>query len=100
MFEKFFRMHDRTIVTKQNKKKKALLLSVCRDRHAWFRNSGFFWGNEKQTIPGKPGNAGGGKGPWFKADVRSGNSQEIGRAPINSGNDWAAADGVACQSEE
>ena len=26
----------------------------------------------------KPGNAGGAKGPWFKVNVRSGNSREIG----------------------
>jgi len=30
------------------------------------------------VVPRMPGNAGGGKDPWFKANVRSGESQEIG----------------------
>ncbi len=33
---------------------------------------------ERSVVPLKPGNAGGGKGPWFKDNVRSGESREIG----------------------
>ena len=33
---------------------------------------------ERPVVPGKPGNAGGGKGPWFKIDARRSEGQEIG----------------------
>ena len=33
---------------------------------------------EGPVVLVKPGNAGGGKGPWFKDDVRSSGGQEIG----------------------
>lgn len=39
--------------------------------------------SERLIVPGKPGNAGGGKGPWFKTDARSGEDVEIGQ-PSNS----------------
>src|SRR5689334_8176934 len=32
---------------------------------------------DRSVVPGKPGNAGGGKGPGFKANGRSNQSQEI-----------------------
>jgi len=34
--------------------------------------------SERSIVPRKPGNAGGGKGPWFKGNERSGDSREIG----------------------
>jgi RNA-directed DNA polymerase len=34
--------------------------------------------SERSIVPTKPVNAGGGKGPWFKVNVRSGDSREIG----------------------
>jgi RNA-directed DNA polymerase len=34
--------------------------------------------SERSIVPWKPVNAGGGKGPWFKVNVRSGESREIG----------------------
>jgi RNA-directed DNA polymerase len=34
--------------------------------------------SERPIVPLKPDNAGGGKGPWFKVNVRRGNSREIG----------------------
>jgi len=34
--------------------------------------------SEGSIVPTKPGNAGRGKGPWFKVNVRSGDSREIG----------------------
>ena len=40
---------------------------------------------ERPAIPRRPGNAGGGKGPWFKVNARSGESLEIGDEPTNSG---------------
>jgi len=39
---------------------------------------------ERPVVPGISGNAEGGKGPWFKISVRSGESLEIGDEPINS----------------
>jgi hypothetical protein len=40
---------------------------------------------ERPVVPGKPGNAGGGKGPWFKADAESNEVCEIGGTLGNSG---------------
>jgi hypothetical protein len=40
---------------------------------------------EGPVVLAKPGNAGGGKGPWFKVSAGSGESQEIGDEPTNSG---------------
>jgi RNA-directed DNA polymerase len=34
--------------------------------------------SERSIVPRNPVNAGGGKGPWFKVNVRSGDSREIG----------------------
>ena len=34
--------------------------------------------SERSIVPTKPANTGGGKGPWFKANARSGDSREIG----------------------
>ena len=39
---------------------------------------------ERLAVPLKPGNAGGGKGPQFKADVESGEVLEIGATLANS----------------
>ena len=36
------------------------------------------------VVPSKPGNAGGGKGPQFKADVESGEVLELGATLANS----------------
>ena len=41
---------------------------------------------EGLVVPPKPGNAGGGKGPQFKVNVRSGDSPEIGDEPSTSRN--------------
>jgi hypothetical protein len=46
----------------------------------------------------KPGNAGGGKGPWFKTDAASSEGLEIGQ-PIHSDQGSETADGVARESE-
>ena len=53
---------------------------------------------ERPVVPGKPGNAGGGKGPQFKANATRGEGQEIGK-PINSETRPETADGVARESE-
>lgn len=34
--------------------------------------------SERPTVPEKPGNAGGGKGPWFKGSARRSKGEEIG----------------------
>ncbi len=39
---------------------------------------------EKPVVLRKPGNAGGGKGPWFKAGAGSGEAREIGATLLNS----------------
>ena len=39
---------------------------------------------ERSAVPRSPGNAGGGKGPQFKADVESGEVLEIGATLANS----------------
>jgi hypothetical protein len=38
---------------------------------------------ERPIVPSMPGNAGGGKGPWFKADATRSKGREIGQ-PSNS----------------
>jgi len=53
---------------------------------------------ERLVVPGKPGNAGGGKGPQFKINATSGKGQEIGQ-PINSNKSSETADGVTRKSE-
>jgi hypothetical protein len=40
--------------------------------------------SDEAIVPMKPGNSGGGKGLWFKVNVRSDESREIGDEPINS----------------
>ena len=40
--------------------------------------AGRFGVAERPVVPGKPGNAGGGKGPQFKVGTESGKVQEIG----------------------
>ena len=53
---------------------------------------------ERPVVPGKPGNAGGGKGPQFKANATRGEGQGIGK-PINSEKRPETADDVARESE-
>src|SRR5262249_55202535 len=55
---------------------------------------------ERPVVPPKPGNAGGGKGPQFQVNGRSGDSREIGLEPTTSPEGWQAAGDVARQSEE
>ena len=60
--------------------------------------AGRFGVAERLAVPLKPGNASGGKGPWFKTNARSGEGPGIGK-PSNSENCSKAADGVARESE-
>ena len=55
---------------------------------------------ERPVVPPTPGNAGRGKGPWFKVNVRSGRWPGDWREPITSTKGWEAPGGVAHQSEE
>ncbi len=41
---------------------------------------------ERPVLLRRPGNAGGGKGPWFKTGTESGEAREIGATLANSGN--------------
>ena len=45
---------------------------------------GLFGVAERLVVPVKPGNSGGGKGPWFKDNAGSGESREIGDEPDTS----------------
>ena len=53
---------------------------------------------ERPVVLRTPGNAGGGKGPWFKASVRRSEEREMGQ-PSNSAECSEATDGATCQSE-
>src|SRR6202034_3789357 len=55
---------------------------------------------ERSVVPAKPGNAGGGKGPWFKVSVRRDRHPGDWREPNTSSYGWEVRDGVAHQSEE
>src|SRR5262249_24828535 len=55
---------------------------------------------ERPVVPTKPGNAGRGKGPWFKVNVRRGRQPGDWREPNTSIQGWEAPGGVAHQSEE
>src|SRR5580658_1299282 len=55
---------------------------------------------ERSVVPAKPGNAGGGKGPWFKVSVKRDRHPGDWHEPITSNNGWEVTDGVAHQSEE
>ena len=39
---------------------------------------------ERPVVLRRPGNAGGGKGPWFKAGAGSSEAREIGATLVNS----------------
>src|SRR5207302_787124 len=54
---------------------------------------------ERPIVPMKPGNAGGGKGPWFKTNAASSEGPEIGE-PSNSATCSETADGVTRESED
>ena len=43
---------------------------------------------ERPVLPKKPGNAGGGKGPWFKSDVQRSQGEEIGVSLITPQSVW------------
>ena len=53
---------------------------------------------ERPVVLMRPGNAGRGKGPWFKIDARSSEDVEIGQ-PINSDQCSESTDGVTRKSE-
>jgi hypothetical protein len=54
---------------------------------------------ERLVLPMKPGNAGRGKGPWFRTDATRSEGAEIGQ-PSNSGKCSETADGVTRESED
>jgi hypothetical protein len=61
---------------------------AARDRQPEAREgqAGPFGVTERLVVPSKPGNAGGGKGPQFKVNVRSSDRPEIGDEPSTSRN--------------
>ena len=54
---------------------------------------------ERPVVPLKPGNASGGKGPWFRTDAIRSEGVEIGQSS-NSGKCSEIADGVTRESED
>jgi hypothetical protein len=44
--------------------------------------------SERPILPKKPGNAGGGKGPWFKGNARRSKGKEIGVSLITPESVW------------
>jgi len=54
---------------------------------------------ETPVVPSKPGNAGGGKGRWYKTGVECNEDVEIGDEPGASGKSSEVTDGAARQSE-
>jgi hypothetical protein len=44
--------------------------------------------SERPILPKKPGNAGGGKGPWFKSNARRSKGKEIGVSLITPESVW------------
>src|ERR1039458_3040603 len=65
-------------------------------REGW---SGRLGVTERLVLPMKPGNAGGGKEPWFRTDAIRSEGAEIGQ-PSNSGKCSETADGVTRESED
>ena len=60
-------------------------LMIDADQHA--TREGCAWSageSERLIVPSKPGNAGGGKGPWFKRSVESRDRKGIGDEPTAS----------------
>jgi hypothetical protein len=55
--------------------------------------------SERPILPKKPGNAGGGKGPWCKSNARRSKGKEIG-VSLTTPECLAASGGMACPSEE
>ncbi len=49
---------------------------------------GLGWKSERPILPKKPGNAGGGKGPWFKSNARRSKGKEIGVSLITPESVW------------
>src|SRR5437016_7785890 len=56
--------------------------------------------SERSIVPLKPGNAGGGKGPWFKEQRPKWRQPGDWCEPSTSTQGWEATADVACQSEE
>ena len=44
--------------------------------------------SERPILPKKPGNAGGGKGPWFKSDAQRSEGEEIGASLTTPKSVW------------
>ena len=55
---------------------------ICEDR------AGLDGKLERLILPEKPGNAGGGKGPWFKSNARRSKGKEIGVSLITPESVW------------
>ena len=55
---------------------------------------------ERLVVPLKPGNAGGGKGSWFKADVEKSESRKIGVSLSTPLSDSAVTDRTLLASED
>ena len=55
---------------------------------------------ERPAVPRMSGNAGGGKGPWFKTGTESGKAREIGATLGNSVNVWELQQALHTEAKE
>jgi len=89
-----------TACTQGKRRQHGKPLIVVRDDQPETREgcSGRFGVAERPVVPEKPGNAGGGKGPWFKTDAGRRKEQEIGQ-PIKLQVCSETTEGVTRESE-
>ena len=55
--------------------------------------------SERPILPKKPGNAGGGKGPWFKSNARRSKGKEIGVSLITPESVWQLQEALQAKAK-
>ena len=55
--------------------------------------------SERPVLPEKPGNAGGGKGPWFKSNARRSKGKEIGMSLITPESVWQLQEALQAKAK-
>jgi len=55
--------------------------------------------SERPIVPKKPGNAGGGKGPWFKSKARRSKGKEIGVSLITPESVWQLQEALQAKAK-
>jgi hypothetical protein len=57
------------------------------------------WEVGEARLPEKPGNAGGGKGPWFKSNARRSKGKEIGVSLITPESVWQLQEALQAKAK-